>query len=125
MRVKIGEVGGVLVSHAHVDHIGSIHQLRGGYSHLLLADDRGGLARAAGHGRQPIGGGVLLLRCRVEKDGGGLYVAALQDPTLRGPEIPPDRGGLSGGFRAFWDEARRVLGSWRRWIASSSAIARG
>lgn len=69
---EIGEVGGVLVSHAHVDHIGSLHHLRTDIP-IYCSTMTAAVSRALQDtGTSPSAAEYCYYVCRAEKDGGGL-----------------------------------------------------
>ena len=70
--MEIGEVGGVLVSHAHVDHIGSLHHLRSDIP-IYCSPMTAAVNRALQDtGTSPSAAEYCYYVCRVEKDGTGL-----------------------------------------------------
>lgn len=69
---KIGEVGGILVSHAHVDHIGALHHLRTDIP-IYCSPMTAAISRALQDtGTSPSDAEYCYYVLRTEKDGGGL-----------------------------------------------------
>ena len=100
---EIGEVGGVLVSHAHVDHIGSLHHLRTDIP-ICCSPMTAAVSRALQDtGTSPSAAEYCYYVCRVEKDGGGLCSPHYKTHPYAGRKYYLTDS-ASAEFRAFWDE---------------------
>lgn len=99
---SIGEVSGVLVSHAHVDHIGSIHHLRSDIP-VYCSPMTAAVSRALQDtGTSPSAAEYCYYVCRVDKDGCGLSSPHWKTHPYAGRKycLTDD---ISPQFRAFWD----------------------
>lgn len=99
---KIGEVGGVLVSHAHVDHIGSLHHLRTDIP-IYCSPMTAAVSRALQDtGTSPSAAEDRYYVCRTEKDSGGLCSPHWKTHPYAGRKYHLTDGTCQE-FRQFWD----------------------
>lgn len=97
---KIGEVGGILVSHAHVDHIGALHHLRTDipiYCSPMTATVSRALQDTAKTGAE-----YCYYVLRAEKDGSGLSTPHYKTHPAAGRKFFLTDASPSDDFRVFW-----------------------
>lgn len=101
----IGEVGGVLVSHAHVDHIGSIHHLRTDipiYSSPMTA----AISRALQDtGKSASDAEYCYYVCRTEKEGGELTTPHWKTHPYAGRKYHLTEDACSEAFCRLWENS--------------------
>lgn len=99
---NIGEVSGVLVSHAHVDHIGSLHHLRSDIP-VYCSPMTAAVSRALQDtGASPSAAEYCYYVCRTEKEGCGLSTPDYRKFPYAGRKYClTDDASLE--FREFWD----------------------
>ncbi|MCL5102806.1 MAG: exonuclease [Armatimonadetes bacterium] len=101
--LKAGEVGGVLVSHAHVDHIGSLHYLRTDIP-IYCSSMTAAVSRALQDtGASPTQAEYCYYVYRAEKDGGCLGVPHYKTHPYAGRKYHITDMPCSLPFEAFWD----------------------
>lgn len=99
---EIGEVGGVLVSHAHVDHIGSLHHLRTDIP-IYCSPMTAAVSRALQDtGTSPSAAEYCYYVCRAEKEGGGLSSPHWKTHPYAGRKYHLTDG-TCAEFREFWN----------------------
>ena len=100
---EVGEIGGVLVSHAHVDHIGALHRLRTDIP-IYCSPMTAAVSRALQDtGTSPSAAEYCYYVCRVEKDGGGLSSPHYKTHPYAGRKYHLTDS-CSAEFRQFWAE---------------------
>lgn len=101
--LEIGEVGGVLVSHAHVDHIGSIHHLRPDIP-VYCSPMTAAVSRALQDtGKSASDAEYCYYVCRTEKEGGELTTPHWKTHPYAGRKYYLAGGCPSGEFRSLWE----------------------
>lgn len=99
---KIGEVGGVLVSHAHVDHIGSLHHLRTDIP-IYCSPMTAAISRALQDtGTSPSAAEYCYYVCRTEKEGEGLSSPHWKTHPYAGRKYHLTDDSGSAEFCRFW-----------------------
>jgi len=101
----LGDVGGVLVSHAHVDHIGSIHELRGDIP-VFCSPMTAAISRALQDtGSSPSATEYCYYVCRAEKEGGELCTPHHKTNPFAGRKYHLTETDLSDEFARLWHSA--------------------
>ena len=99
---EIGDVGGVLVSHAHVDHMGAVHELRGDIP-IYCSPMTAAVCRALQDtGKSASDAEYCYYVCRTEKEGGELCTPHFKTHPFAGRKYHLTDSELPEGFKRFW-----------------------
>jgi ribonuclease J len=103
--IKLGDVGGVLVSHAHVDHIGAIHELRGDIP-IYCSPMTAAISRALQDtGNSATNAEYCYYVARAEREGGELSTPHYKTHPFAGREYHLTDSELPDSFARLWQSA--------------------